>query len=258
MTNFKPARLNFEDLLWPKDAQSLFTLSLADARYGKPFYLSRFGQREPNYIWLAYYFARENGVKYSEETNEFCYFDTNGGTWNELSPSVLNASVLEFLAALGSNAGFEWLRQRMTVADRKRIISELRTVTLYRFPRPTSSVKDFVAQCVEPHDASDVTVAELYGAYRQFSINRQISILGQREFQKKLTGEIAKRHGITRSHSIRRSGANPRGFRNLRLKLSLVCGDTTSPVSSDHDIPNKQHEHNYESGTVGRYGTAEN
>jgi hypothetical protein len=224
-TNAVPARIVFNDLVWSDNVQSLFTPDIVEARYGRPFFPQRNGRQELNFVYWAYYFTCENDVRFSLETDEFYYFDTDVTAWKLLSSSVLDASILEFLVNQCRKTGFEPLRRGLNAGDRKKLIRELRVVALCQIPGLVDNVKEFVTECVEEHDGSNVTIAELYAANGQFCNARQVSKLGEREFQNKISAVIESLFDIRRSHSIERPNGNPRGFRNLRLKVSLFKAD---------------------------------
>jgi hypothetical protein len=216
-----PARIEFDSLVWTGEALCLFTPDIIEARYGPPFFLDRNGVQQLNSVFWAYYFARENGIVFSEERQQFFWFNTDGSTWQELPRLTLENSLLQFLAKQIRKPEFKAVAPRMNSNARKQIITELQVAALSEFPEPVDNMKQFVTDCLGAHDGTDVSIKELYTAYVQFCNTRQISRLREREFQKKITGLIEASHGATRSHSIQRPDGNPRGFRNLRLKLSV-------------------------------------
>lgn len=239
-TNSAPAQIKFNDLMWSEDVQSIFTPDFVEAHYGRPFFPLRYGRQEPNYVYFAYYFACENDVRFSREMEEFYYFDTEVTAWKVLPNSVLDATVLAFLTELSRKSEFEPLQRRLNVGDRKKLIAELKVVALCQVPGLVNNLKEFVTECVEQHSGSDITIAELYAALGQYCHARHVSKLSVREFQSKITTVIKSVFGVSRSHSIQRPNGNPRGFRNLRLKVSVYETDRVSssgkgklPVASD-------------------------
>lgn len=223
-----PARIRFEDLIWSQEVQSLFTPSITEARYGKPFLPWRNGRRDVNFAYWASYFAAENRIRYSQEADEFYYFDSESIAWKGLLRLTLEAHVLDFLVAQSRKPGSEPLN-RLDARGRRKLIAEMKVVALCKIPGLVNNLVEFVGEYIERHDGSSITIAELYAAYGQFCNAHQASKLSEREFQNRIAVVIESLFKIRRSHSIQRANGNQRGFRNLRLRFSVY---RTNGVSS--------------------------
>jgi hypothetical protein len=217
----KPLELSFSEIIWPDGMERMFAFEQVEFTYHSPFYADRKGNPVLNLPYWSALFARINTVKYCPGSQTFYQRDVEAQEWVELSITHIKAAMLEFMLQNGGRPGYEVLLRPCSDRQLDDLIKSLRLVAIGEDEDAGKALNAFVADCLEAHTGTDVTVAELYSAFVGFCQRGQQPHLTQAQFCDRSPALIQSRFAIGRSNSIDRNGKARRGYYNLRLKLSV-------------------------------------
>jgi hypothetical protein len=97
------------------------------------------------------------------------------------------------------------------------VLSEAQQSRISNLLAESSSVEQFVVQCIEDAPTCSISNTEVIESYYRFCVDREWSPLSRRSAERQIPEIILRHHGVSCSHDLRRDGKSARGYRNLRL-----------------------------------------